>query len=87
MTIRVRSKALIVLLGLAMVGFTLSTASASTVLLTDDTGYSGPVLDLSAYANGSYNFTLGPVALPGGITHLLGREQMGLSSGRENMGF
>ncbi len=43
-------------------------APAAVVLTTDPTGYTGPQLDLSAYANGSYNFTFGPESLPGGIT-------------------
>ena len=37
-------------------------------LLTSEAGYMGPSLDLSAYENGSYNFTFGPEFLPGGIT-------------------
>jgi hypothetical protein len=40
---------------------------ASSSLTTDSSGYTGPQLDLSAFANGSYNFTFGPVTLPGGI--------------------
>ena len=43
-------------------------AQAAVTLVTDDAGYSGPVIDLSAYANGQYNFTFGPITLPGGIT-------------------
>ena len=43
-------------------------AQAAVVLTTDATGYTGPQLDLSAYANGNYNFTFGPEVLPGGIT-------------------
>lgn len=43
-------------------------ASAATSLTTSDSGYSGPTLNLSAFSNGGYNFTFGPVALPGGIT-------------------
>lgn len=42
--------------------------AATLTLTTDDTGYSGPSLDLSAYANGQYNLTFGPEYLPGGIT-------------------
>lgn len=42
--------------------------SSQAALLTSDAGYSGPYLDLTAQANGSYNFTFGPVSLPGGIT-------------------
>ncbi len=40
-----------------------SPASASTSLITSDTGYTGPGLNLSAFANGSYNFTFGPVTV------------------------
>lgn len=43
-------------------------ASAAVMLTTDDSGYTGPELDLSAYENGMYNFTFGPEFLPGGIT-------------------
>jgi hypothetical protein len=43
-------------------------ASAATSLTTSSAGYTGPTLNLSAYANGNYNFTFGPVSLPGGIT-------------------
>ena len=43
-------------------------ALAAVALTSDETGYAGPALDLSAYSNGSYNFTFGPVSLPGGIT-------------------
>ncbi|MFV0245244.1 MAG: hypothetical protein ACK5IB_09530, partial [Qingshengfaniella sp.] len=42
--------------------------AATLTLTSDDTGYSGPTLDLSAYATGGYNFTFGPEYLPGGIT-------------------
>ena len=45
-----------------------SSALAATSLTTSEAGYTGPTLDLSAYANGQYNFTFGPVSLPGGIT-------------------
>ena len=34
-------------------------------LVTSGSGYSGPFIDLSGQANGEYNFTFGPVALPG----------------------
>lgn len=44
-----------------------SQASAQ-VLLTSSAGYTGPVLDLTAY-NGPYTFTAGPLALPGGVTY------------------
>ncbi|MFV0244378.1 MAG: VPLPA-CTERM sorting domain-containing protein, partial [Qingshengfaniella sp.] len=45
----------------------------------DDTGYSGPTLDLSAYATGGYNFTFGPEYLPGGITFTAAPENGGNS--------
>jgi PEP-CTERM motif-containing protein len=44
-------------------------ASAGPLLVSSDAAfYTGPFLDLSAFQNGSYNFTFGPVALPNGIT-------------------
>jgi hypothetical protein len=43
-------------------------APAQAILLTSDAGYTGPGLDLSAYANGQYNLTFGPKSIPGGIT-------------------
>lgn len=46
---------------------TSSVVAGTLTLTTDDTGYSGPTLDLSAFENGSYNFTFGPINLPGGI--------------------
>ncbi len=59
-----------VLAPLAFVGALLvaSAAPAAVTLTTDPTGYTGPELDLSAYATGGYNFTFGPVPIPGGIT-------------------
>ncbi len=52
-----------------MVSFSLIVASSVSyaTLLTSDAGYTGPFLDLTSQANGSYNFTFGPVSLPGGI--------------------
>jgi hypothetical protein len=43
-------------------------AQAVGLLLTSQSGYAGQSLDLSAYANGQYNFTFGPKSIPGGIT-------------------
>lgn len=40
-------------------------ALAAPTLLTTDAGYTGRGLDLSAAANGEYNFTFGPVAIDG----------------------
>ena len=37
-------------------------------LLTTQTGYADPALDLSAFANDSYNSTFGPWPITGGIT-------------------
>lgn len=36
---------------------------AAPTLITSSVGYTGPGLDLSAYANGQYNFTFGPVVV------------------------
>lgn len=52
----------------AIAAMTAFAGPASANLLISDAGYSGPVLDLSDYANGSYNFTFGPAAITGGIT-------------------
>lgn len=38
---------------------------AAATLLTSEAGYTGRGLDLTAAANGSYNFTFGPVAIDG----------------------
>jgi hypothetical protein len=46
----------------------ISTNANAAVLLTSDAGYTGPYLDLTAYATGGYNFTFGPKPIPGGIT-------------------
>lgn len=40
-------------------------AVAATSLVTTNAGYTGPGLDLSAYANGNYNFTFGPITVDG----------------------
>jgi len=40
-------------------------AVAATSLITTDAGYAGPGLDLSAHANGNYNFTFGPITVDG----------------------
>lgn len=45
-----------------------ATGQAQATLLTSDAGYTGPGLDLTAYATGNYNFTFGPKPIPGGIT-------------------
>ena len=45
-----------------------SGAFATETLTTSSTGYSGPIIDLAAFQTGNYNFTFGPVSLPGGIT-------------------
>ena len=38
-------------------------ANAQTSLVTTEVGYTGPGLNLSAYANGNYNFTFGPIVV------------------------
>lgn len=40
-------------------------AFAGATLLTSDVGYTGRGIDLSAFANGNYNFTLGPTSVDG----------------------
>lgn len=42
--------------------------ASGEILVTSPTGYTFPNVDVSAFANGSYTFTNGPVSLPGGIT-------------------
>lgn len=46
----------------------LLSVAANATLVSTEVGYTGPGLDLSAYANGNYNFTFGPKLIPGGIT-------------------
>lgn len=53
-----------IILTAAAVSFALPATAAAT-LLTSDAGYTGRGLNLSAAANGSYNFTFGPVAIDG----------------------
>lgn len=53
---------------LAFVGLLSFSAFSNASLLTSETGYMGPSVDLGAYENGMYNFTFGPEMLPGGIT-------------------
>ena len=48
--------------------FTPAQAIGLGTLITNNTGYTGPGLDLSAYANGKNNYTNGPLPIPGGIT-------------------
>jgi hypothetical protein len=64
-----RSLALIT--GLAVSGIVISGTFAPVqavgILLTSEAGYTGPGLDLSAYAGGG-SFTAGPASIPGGIT-------------------
>jgi hypothetical protein len=53
--------------GIAICGVCLP-AQAVGVLLTSEVGYTGPGLDLSPYANSSYNYYTSPKSIPGGIT-------------------
>ena len=48
--------------------FTPAQAVGFGTLIPTSTGYTGPVLDLSAYATGDNNYTNGPSPIPGGIT-------------------
>lgn len=43
----------------------MSAIGAQATLVTSDTGYSGPFIDLSSRVGIGYGFTYGPVALPG----------------------
>lgn len=49
----------------AVVSMMSGAASAAPTLLTTEVGYTGPGLDLSAFENGMYNFTYGPLAVDG----------------------
>lgn len=54
---------------LAAIALLLATSGiARASLITTDAAYTGPSLQLGGFANGNYNFTFGPVLLPGGIT-------------------
>ena len=53
---------------LAVSAISLISAAANATLITSDVGYTGPLLMLGPFANGNYNFTFGPTALPGGMT-------------------
>ncbi|MET0381865.1 MAG: PEP-CTERM sorting domain-containing protein [Burkholderiaceae bacterium] len=61
----IKTKLAALIAGIAALAFS---GAASATLLTNNTGYTGPTLQLGAFTNGQYNFTFGPVALPGGIT-------------------
>jgi hypothetical protein len=66
---KLRSTASIVGIAISgiVVGGAFSPASAAGLLLTNNTGYTGPTLDLSTYANGTLTYTLGPAPI-GAIT-------------------
>jgi hypothetical protein len=65
-------QSLALMTGIAVSGIVASGAFAPAqaigVLLTSEVGYTGPGLDLTPYATGSFNFTYGPTPIPGGIT-------------------
>lgn len=46
----------------------LCAGASQASLRTTEVGYTGLGLNLAGYANGAYNFTFGPNAIPGGIT-------------------
>jgi PEP-CTERM motif len=49
---------------LGLLGCVIATgASAAPTLLVSDVGYTGPGLNLSAFATGDYNFTFGPITV------------------------
>jgi len=64
---KMRNLSNVVVVSGLMVGLLLGSAQAST-LLTSNVGYTGPNLNLTSQETGWYNFTFGPVSLPGGIT-------------------
>lgn len=45
-----------------------ATGASASVLVTSPGAYSGPMLNLTPYANGNYNFTFGPVNVGPGLT-------------------
>jgi hypothetical protein len=53
------------ILGMVAASLLAGAPLANAALVTSDVGYTGPFIDLSSRANGQYNFTFGPVALPG----------------------
>jgi hypothetical protein len=66
-------RSLVTIAGIAVSGIAIGGANvpaqAVSTLLTSEVGYTGPGLDLSPYANGSYNYyTSSPQSIPGGIT-------------------
>ena len=65
---------------LGALALTLAAPASAAALLTSNGGYTGPVLDLSAFP-GFYNFTAGPVALPGGITYTSTSESSVIGTG------
>lgn len=80
------------ILGMVTAALLTGAPLANATLVTSDAGYSGPFIDLSSRANGQYNFTFGPVALPGmvftrevtqtnsGLGAVLGQGSYGLAS-------
>ncbi|MEO9468873.1 PEPxxWA-CTERM sorting domain-containing protein [Parasphingorhabdus sp.] len=46
-----------------------ATPASAAALLTSDAGYAGPSLNIGSFADMGFNFTDGPLALPGGITY------------------
>ena len=57
-------------MGVALTMLFAGAAQASTSLTSSAAGYSGPTLNLTAYANGMYNFTFGPVPVANGFTFI-----------------
>jgi hypothetical protein len=61
-------------------------AQAVGTLLTTNVGYTGPGLNLSAFATGDNNYTNGPVSIPGGITFNSTSPNGGSTLGQNNTG-
>ena len=53
------------LISLAFVAATLAAPAFAGTLITSNAGYTGRGLNLSAFANGNYNFTFGPITVDG----------------------
>ena len=49
-------------------GFAAATGAGAASLTTSAAGYTGPLLNLTPYQTGMYNFTFGPVTVGPGLT-------------------
>jgi PEP-CTERM motif len=55
-------------IAVALLAMVAASGATASTLVTTPGAYSGPTLNLSAYSNGSYNFTFGPVNVGPGLT-------------------